>query len=153
MVRVASLRDMVHADYKKADIAGMTATEQLEKINVATRELVELQYSTYNRSLVPQLEAKGIRIIDAFEELTAEQQEFVDKYFEETVYPVLTPMAVDASRPFPLIRNKTLNIAAFLLKKVRKRKKRTMNLLRYRCREYYRVSYRSRMERITVLSC
>lgn len=50
MVRVASLRDMVHADYKKTDIAGMTATEQLEKINVATRELVELQYSTYNRS-------------------------------------------------------------------------------------------------------
>ena len=122
MVRVASLRDMVHADYKKADIAGMTATEQLEKINVATRELVELQYSTYNRSLVPQLEAKGIRIIDAFEELTAEQQEFVDKYFEETVYPVLTPMAVDASRPFPLIRNKTLNIAAFLLKKGEKKK-------------------------------
>ena len=153
MVRVASLRDMVHADYKKADIAGMTATEQLEKINVATRELVELQYSTYNRSLVPQLEAKGIRIIDAFEELTAEQQEFVDKYFEETVYPVLTPMAVDASRPFPLIRNKTLNIAAFLLKKGEKKKERTMNLLRYRCRECFRVSYRSRMERITVLSC
>ena len=122
MVRVASLRDMVHADYKKTDIAGMTATEQLEKINVATRELVELQYSTYNRSLVPQLEAKGIRIIDAFEELTAEQQEFVDKYFEETVYPVLTPMAVDASRPFPLIRNKTLNIATFLLKKGEKKK-------------------------------
>ena len=113
---------MVHADYKKTDIAGMTATEQLEKINVATRELVELQYSTYNRSLVPQLEAKGIRIIDAFEELTAEQQEFVDKYFEETVYPVLTPMAVDASRPFPLIRNKTLNIATFLLKKGEKKK-------------------------------
>ena len=122
MVRVASLRDMVHADYKKTDIAGMTATEQLEKINVATRELVELQYSTYNRSLVPQLETKGIRIIDAFEELTKEQQEFVDKYFEETVYPVLTPMAVDASRPFPLIRNKTLNIAAFLLKKGEKKK-------------------------------
>ena len=96
MVRVASLRDMVHADYKKTDIAGMTATEQLEKINVATRELVELQYSTYNRSLVPQLEAKGHpHHHDAFEELTAEQQEFVDKYFEETVYPVLTPMAVD----------------------------------------------------------
>ena len=122
MVRVAYLIDMVHADYKKTDIAGMTATEQLEKINVATRELVELQYSTYNRSLVPQLEAKGIRIIDAFEELTAEQQEFVDKYFEETVYPVLTPMAVDASRPFPLIRNKTLNIATFLLKKGEKKK-------------------------------
>lgn len=100
MVRVASLRDMVHADYKKADIAGMTATEQLEKINVATRELVEQRIPPITCSLVHQLEAKGIRIIDAFEELTAEQQEFVDKYFEETVYPVLTPMAVDASVRF-----------------------------------------------------
>lgn len=121
MVRVASLKDMVHANYKKPDIAGMTATEQLEKINAATRELVELQYSTYNRSLLPQLAAKGIRILDAFEDLTKEQREFVDKYFEENVYPVLTPMAVDASRPFPLIRNKTLNIAAFLLKKGEKK--------------------------------
>ena len=121
MVRVASLKDMVHANYKKPDIAGMTATEQLEKINAATRELVELQYSTYNRSLMPQLAAKGIRILDTFEELTKEQKEFVDRYFEENVYPVLTPMAVDASRPFPLIRNKTLNIAAFLLKKGEKK--------------------------------
>jgi len=117
MVRVASLKDMVHAGYKKPDIAGMTATKQLEKINAATRELVELQYTTYNRSLVPQLLTHGIRILDAFEDLTKKQREFVDKYFEENVYPVLTPMAVDASRPFPLIRNKTLNIAAFLLKK------------------------------------
>ena len=121
MVRVASLKDMVHANYKKPDIAGMTATEQLEKINAATRELVELQYSTYNRSLMPQLAAKGIRILDTFEELTKEQKEFVDRYFEENVYPVLTPMAVDASRPFPLIRNKTLNIATFLLKKGEKK--------------------------------
>lgn len=117
MVRVASLKDMVHANYKKPDIAGLKATEQLEQINVATRELVELQYSTYNRSLKPMLETKGIRILDAYEDLNKEQSSFVDKYFEENVYPVLTPMAVDASRPFPLIRNKTLNIATFLVKK------------------------------------
>ncbi len=117
MVRVASLKDMVHAEYKKRDIAGMTAAEQLTKINVATRELVELQYSTYNRSLLPLLHAQGIYIIDAYEELTEEQAKFVDTYFEENVYPVLTPMAVDASRPFPLIRNKTLNILALLSKK------------------------------------
>ncbi|MDY5775924.1 MAG: RNA degradosome polyphosphate kinase [Lachnospiraceae bacterium] len=117
MVRVASLKDMVHANYKKPDIAGLKATEQLEQINVATRELVELQYSTYNRSLKPMLETKGIRILDAYEDLNKEQSNFVDKYFEENVYPVLTPMAVDASRPFPLIRNKTLNIATFLVKK------------------------------------
>lgn len=114
MVRVASLKDMVHADYRKKDIAGMTAAEQLSAINEKTRELVESQYSTYNRSLVPLLKNNHIRIIEKFEDLSERQQRFVDRYFEENVYPVLTPMAVDASRPFPLIRNKTLNIAALL---------------------------------------
>lgn len=114
MVRVASLKDMVHANYKKRDIAGMTAAEQLAAIGSATRKLVDTQYSTYMRSLLPLLEKEGIRIIDAHEDLTAEQGEFVDRYFMDCVYPVLTPMAVDASRPFPLIRNKTLNIAALL---------------------------------------
>ncbi len=117
MVRVASLKDMVHAGYKKKDIAGMTAIEQLEAINKDTRALVEAQYSTYNRSLVPLMKTNGIEIIDQFENLTKKQEEYVDRYFEENVYPVLTPMAVDASRPFPLIRNKTLNIAALLSKK------------------------------------
>ncbi|MBR1390954.1 MAG: RNA degradosome polyphosphate kinase [Lachnospiraceae bacterium] len=114
MVRVASLRDMVHADYKKKDIAGMIPSEQLKAINHDTRELVELQYSTYNRSLLPLLHAKGIHLLDSYEKLSAEQAAYVDRYFDENVYPVLTPMAVDASRPFPLIRNKTLNIVAML---------------------------------------
>lgn len=117
MVRVASLKDMVHADYRKRDIAGMTASEQLDRINTATRKLVESQYNTYNRSLVPLMATNGIHIIEKYEELTAEQAAYVDRYFEEDVYPVLTPMAVDASRPFPLIRNKTLNIAALLSSK------------------------------------
>ena len=114
MVRVASLQDMVHANYKKRDIAGMTATEQLAAINQATRELVDTQYNTYTRSLVPLLNKEGIYLVDEHETLTDEQAQFVDRYFMESVYPVLTPMAVDASRPFPLIRNKTLNIAALL---------------------------------------
>lgn len=117
MVRVASLKDMVHADYRKKDIAGMTAEEQLAAINVKTRELVDSQYNTYNRSLVPLMQSNHIYIVEKFEELTEEQARFVDRYFEESVYPVLTPMAVDASRPFPLIRNKTLNIAALLSRK------------------------------------
>lgn len=117
MVRVASLKDMVHAKYKKRDMSGMTAMEQLEAISEKTKELVELQYSTYNRSLVPLMQTNHIRVIDSFELLSEEQAAFVDRYFLESVYPVLTPMAVDASRPFPLIRNKTLNIAALLKKK------------------------------------
>ena len=117
MVRVASLKDVVHAGYKKRDIAGMTAGEQLEAINAATRELVEMQYNTYNRSLLPLLKEQDIEIIHAHEDLNQKQAEFVDKYFMDNVYPVLTPMAVDASRPFPLIRNKTLNIAALIRRK------------------------------------
>ncbi len=117
MVRVASLRDMVHAKYTKPDIAGLRPTEQLEKIAVKTHELVNLQYSTYNRSLLPALKAQGLRIIGTHEELKREQGEFVDQYFVENVYPVLTPMAFDSSRPFPLVRNKSLNIAALLQKK------------------------------------
>ena len=63
MVRVASLKDMVHAGYKKKDIAGMTAAEQLEAINLAKRELVESQYFTYNRSMLPLLKEQNIEII------------------------------------------------------------------------------------------
>lgn len=120
MIRVASLKDMVHAGYKKTDIAGMTPLEQLKQINEAMHELVNLQYSTYNRSLLPMLKKNGIKVIKAHEELSKQQGEFVDEYFKENVYPVLTPMAVDSSRPFPLIRNKTLNIAALLKKKKEK---------------------------------
>lgn len=121
MVRVASLKDMVHANYKKKDIAGMTAQEQLVTINNDTRDMVNTQYSTYTRSLIPLLNNEGIYVIDSHEMLSYEQGEFVDRYFMESVYPVLTPMAVDASRPFPLIRNKTLNIAALLANKQNKK--------------------------------
>lgn len=124
MVRVASLKDMVNADYRKKDIAGMNATEQLAAINEATRELTKCQYSTFTNSLVPLLKQNKINLINEYEKLSAEQIEFVDNYFMDNVYPVLTPMAVDASRPFPLIRNKTLNIAALL--KSNKEKENTM---------------------------
>ena len=117
MIRVASLKDMVNAGYKKTDIAGMTASEQLAALNVATHELVSQQYATYNRSLLPQLKANGLEVIKRHEDLSREEGEFLDRYFAENVYPVLTPMAVDSSRPFPLIRNKSLNIGALVQKK------------------------------------
>lgn len=117
MVRVASLKDMVHADYTKKDIAGLSAKEQLAKINVLTHEMIEKQYSTYNRSLLPQLASNGLRVISHHEDLDEEQKKFVDHYYHENIYPVLTPMAVDSSRKFPLIRNKSLNIGAILRKK------------------------------------
>ena len=120
MIRVASLKDMVHAGYEKTDISGMTPTQQLEALAKAIHELVERQYSTYNRSLVPKLEQSGLKILRQHEELTKEEAKYIDRYFEENIYPVLTPMAVDSSRPFPLIRNKTLNIGAMMHKKTSK---------------------------------
>ncbi len=117
MVRVAALKDMMNAGYTKPDIAGLKPAEQWELVNKATHELVNLQYSTYKRSLVPLLLAGGLRIIEHHEDLTAKEIEYVDRYFMENVYPVLTPMAVDSSRPFPLIRNKSLNIGALVKKK------------------------------------
>ena len=117
MVRVASLKDMVNAGYTKKDIAGMTPTEQLEAVNKATHELVKMQYDVYNRSLLPLLAQNGLKVIENHEELTKKDCAFVDRYFQDNVYPVLTPMAVDSSRPFPLIRNKSLNLGALVSRK------------------------------------
>ncbi|MDY5576756.1 MAG: RNA degradosome polyphosphate kinase [Lachnospiraceae bacterium] len=129
MIRVASLKDMINAGCDKKDIAEMTPKEQIKAILNETHEFVNLQYSTYNRSLVPMLKTEGLIIIENHESLNEEQKEYVDQYFADNIYPVLTPMAVDSSRPFPLIRNKSLNIAALLedkqdlSEKVRERKK------------------------------
>ncbi len=116
MVRVASLKDMINADYKKLDIAGMTARQQLSAVLDNVHDFVDKQYEIYNDKLLPMLLANGILICEE-KDLSAKDSAYVDRYFDEFVYPVLTPMAVDSSRPFPLIRNKTLNIAALLTKK------------------------------------
>ena len=72
------------------------------------------------------------------EAFSEKQKEFVDQYFEDNVYPVLTPMAMDSSRPFPLIRNKTLNIGALLSqKKIPKKEKKRLILPLYRCLLYF----------------
>lgn len=117
MVRVASLKDQVHAGYTKTDFSGMKPMKQLEAISEKLHEFCDVQYSTYNRSLVPGLEKEGIRIIKNHEDMTETEGAIADHYFMESVYPVLTPMAVDPSRPFPLIRNKSLNIGALLRKR------------------------------------
>ena len=114
MIRVASLKDMVNAGYEKKDIAGMTPLKQLNAIHEMTHELVNLQYSTFNRSLIPLLASNGIRFLTSHRELDEVQAAYADRFFAENVYPVLTPMAVDSSRPFPLLSNKSLNIGALL---------------------------------------
>lgn len=114
MVRVASLQDMQNAGYKKRDIAGMTAGEQLSAILTETHKFMQRQYTTYNRQLVPGLRENGLMIVSSYNDLLPEERAFVEDFYDSEVFPVLTPMAVDNSRPFPLVRNKSLNLCALL---------------------------------------
>ena len=120
MVRIASLKDMVHAGYEKEDIAGLTPGEQLKKLYKEVHEFVELQYDTYENMVRPGFEKSKLKLIEHHEDLNESEAKYIDDYFMREVYPVLTPMAVDSSRPFPLIMNKSLNIGALLSKKDKK---------------------------------
>lgn len=113
MVRVASLSKLVAADVKSKDASGLTPLEQLNAINVKEHEVVEKRYSTYSRSLLPLLKKNDIRILE-IDELSDDQDEYIRRYFNNELYPVLTPMADDQSRPFPFINNNSLNIAVRL---------------------------------------
>jgi len=116
MVRVASLIDMVNVGYNKPDASGLRADQQLSAISAKAHQMINQQYTTYNRMLKKMLNENKIHILD-IDELSQKQLDFIDHYFNREVYPVLTPMAVDSSRPFPLILNKSINIAAFIHKK------------------------------------
>ena len=94
----------------------MTATKQLHEVLKKLHDFTENQYAVYNDCLLPLLEENGFNICD-ISELGGKELAYAERYFDEVVFPVLTPMAVDSSRPFPLIRNKTLNIGALLKKK------------------------------------
>lgn len=116
MVRVASLKDMDNAGYKKTDIAGLTPKQQLKEVSNATHEFVAEQYNTYDE-LIRALGKVDIHLVKNMDSLSKKDREYIDRFFEDYVYPVLTPMAVDSSRPFPLIRNKSLNIGALVSRK------------------------------------
>ena len=117
MVRVASLKDLVHTEYTTQDMAGLTPKKQLKKIGVRQHELIQAQYRAYNHMLIPELENIGLKVIGAHENLDEEQRAFADQYFKENIYPVLTPMVMDSARPFPLIQNKTLNLGVLISRK------------------------------------
>lgn len=110
MVRVASLKDQVNAGYQKPDPAGLTPKRQLKHISQRVHQMVKEQYNTFNKSLKPLLQKEGFYLLRR-DQISAEQHGFLEDYFKKMLYPVLTPMAVDSSRPFPLILNRSLNIA------------------------------------------
>lgn len=113
MVRVASLWDQVLAGFTKQDPSGLTPYEQIKKISQRVHNIVYSQYNCFNRSLLIGLKKQNIFFLKA-SDLDNYQGEYIDKYFWKNIYPVLTPMVVDPTRPFPLVMNKSLNIALIL---------------------------------------
>ena len=106
MVRVATL---LISENPAPDASGLTPEAQLAAISQLVHEMIARQYSCFTRSLVPSMEKEGIRML-AYEQLDPHQQTFVDKYFNNVLYQVLTPMAIDKSRPFPNLNNRTINL-------------------------------------------
>lgn len=114
MVRVAGLQDQIRAGFHKPENkSGLTPKEQLAKIAERTQALVRRQTEVYRHLIGECLPKENIHIRD-FKYLTAEQKQFIHELFEETVFPVLTPVAVDAYRPFPTLLGRTLNLLVML---------------------------------------
>ena len=109
MVRVSGLWDQLDAGYTKKDPAGMTPREQLTAISKKVHEIVVKQNNCLMRSILPELKKEGIEFLE-YEQLNKEQKKYVKEYFNSTLFPILTPMAIDQSRPFPLLPNKSISV-------------------------------------------
>ncbi|MCY7322673.1 MAG: polyphosphate kinase 1, partial [Phormidesmis sp. CAN_BIN36] len=110
MVRVAALKEQVEAQVSKLSADGRTPQEHLEMIYQRLRPTVEKQHHHFEQVLRPQLAAQGIYLLD-YIDLNQEQRTHLQTYFEEQVFPVLTPLAIDPSHPFPYISSLSLNLA------------------------------------------
>jgi polyphosphate kinase len=109
-VRVVSLEDKVAAGVQTPSVDGVRPRQQLSAIRERVLELMERQDRLMIDSIFPELAADGIAIVD-YQDLDDEAKDRLAKYFQENVYPVLTPLAVDPGHPFPMISNLSLNIA------------------------------------------
>ena len=112
-VRVAGVKQQSQSNLSAAGPDGLSPNEQLAAISGRARQLFEDQYRLWNEELVPALEAQNIFFLK-YDELTKEEKQYYSKYFERSVYPVLTPLAVDPVHPFPQLLNKSLNVAVGL---------------------------------------
>jgi polyphosphate kinase len=112
-VRVAGLKQQRQSNISAPGPDAMSPSDQLAAISTRVRQMVDDQYRLWNEELVPLLEQNHIFFLP-YDELTKEEKQYYTKYFEKSVYPVLTPLAVDPVHPFPQLLNKSLNVAVEL---------------------------------------
>ncbi|MEC0232282.1 polyphosphate kinase 1 [Paenibacillus alba] len=113
-VRVAGLKDQIKAGYTKKDFTGYTPAGLIKRIMKRTAKMVTEQYKTY-REVTRLLTKEGI-VFTEYEDLNMSQKKAMDAYYHDIIFPVLTPMAVDQSRPFPLVHNHSVYLAVLLVR-------------------------------------
>ena len=114
MVRVAGLWNSLDNGVEKLDATGLSVKEQLEAISESAHEQIRTQ-TKYLMALLGEMDTVGLHF-RRVENLSDVGKDWLEEYYREVIYPVLTPMAVDASRPFPFLANKTQNLAVELIK-------------------------------------
>ena len=112
-VRVAGLLNQVESDVTSTSPDGLTAAQQLEHIEAKSRAVMERIDALVGDTILPDLEKNDIRVVGV-EDLSAADRDHLAEVFEETIFPVLTPLAVDPSHPFPYISDLSLNLAVLL---------------------------------------
>ena len=112
-IRVAGLIQQIKSGVVERGPDGLDANEQLVQIESSVKELLLEQNQCWKDSLLPELESAGIRFLN-YRELNVREKQWVKHYFEEYIYPILTPLAIDPAHPFPQLINKALYILASL---------------------------------------
>ena len=112
-VRVAGLKEQVRNGITALSPDGLTADEQLDAISVRTQDLHARIDSLFTKELVPLLAREGITI-ETVADLSPDDRAYLDRVFEDQIFPILTPLAVDPSHPFPYISNLSLNLAVLV---------------------------------------
>ncbi|NOT54182.1 MAG: polyphosphate kinase 1 [Deltaproteobacteria bacterium] len=113
MVRVARLKRRLETGDHTPGPDGLTPTQMLAAISERVHQLVDEQHRCFLQDLEPRLEAEGIRIVAAAA-LTPEQHQFLEGYFHRTLFPIVTPLAIDPGHPFPHLANRSLCLVATL---------------------------------------
>lgn len=113
MVRVAALKQQVEAGVSQLTPDGRTPQEQLDLISQRLRPMVVKQHQHFEQAIRPQMAAHGIHLLD-YIDLNQEQRSYLQNYFQEQIFPVLTPLAIDPSHPFPHISTLSLNLAVVI---------------------------------------
>src|ERR1043166_8133202 len=108
-IRVAGIKQQIESETSDVGPDGLSPTETFDRIQKTVRQLVAAQYALWNNELVPELGKNGIYVRE-IAELPPKRAAWAHRYFQQEVFPMLTPLAVDASHPFPHLLNRSHNL-------------------------------------------